>query len=382
MRMSPVAVISTVVIGLASNTAAAQDGAWTFFELGPGIKPAIATDGENVPHVAFLTEAIEGAVFYASNKSGAWQTETIAAGYFYGPVDIDATSAGVPYVAYHDHEAAQFNPSLGAGVLQIKNGSGWDEVRISDAGHDQWDADVAVEESGNWHFAGIDPSQFGSSAGLEYGTNAFGDARVEEVGSGPIPYEFGVSVEVGANGVVGISYYDAPKRSLNYAERSAGEDGSWSIATVQADGDSGRYSDLAYDGDGNAHLSYWVFKGSNTGVVRHAWRGADGAWQIEDVGELNAVEPGFVGARKITAIEIASDGTPQIMYGDEEKVVYATRNGDGSWANTTVVEAGERPLGQLVEFALDGNDQPHVTYFEVTQSSPLEGIVFYGTSGG
>ena len=128
--------------------------------------------------------------------------------------------------------------------------------------------------------------------------------------------------------------------------------------------------------------SYWVFKGANDGVVRHAWRGADGAWQIEDVGELSAVEPGFVGARKITALELANDGTPQIMYGDEGKVVYATRNSDGSWTNATVVEAGDRPLGQLVEFALDGNDQPHVTYFEVTQGSPLEGIVFYGTPGG
>lgn len=382
MRMSQVVVVSTIALGLAANPAAAQEGAWTFSELGSGIKPAIAVDGDNVPHVSFLTEAIMGAVFYASNISGAWQTETVAQGYFYGPVDIDVTRAGVPHVVYHDHEAAQFNQSLGAGVLQIKNGSGWDEVRISDAGHDQWDADVAVEDSGIWHFAGIDPSQFGSESGLEYITNAFGDPRVEKVGSGAIPYEFGVSVEVGGGGVVGISYYDAPKSSLMFAERGAGENGSWAITLVQSDGDSGRYSDLAYDPEGNPHLSYWVFKGANDGVVRHAWRGADGAWQIEDVGELSAVEPGFVGARKITALELANDGTPQIMYGDEEKVVYATRNSDGSWTNATVVEAGDRPLGQLVEFALDGNDQPHVTYFEVTQGSPLEGIVFYGTPGG
>lgn len=381
MRMSPAVIISTIALGLA-GPAMAQNGTWTFTEIGPGIKPAIAVDGNNLPHVSFLTEARGGAVFYATNKSGAWQTETVAKGYFYGPVDIDVTSAGEPYIVYHDHEAAQFDPSLGSGVLLIKNDDGWDRVRISDPGHDQWDADVAVEDNGVWHFGGIDPSQFGSSSGLEYITNAYGDPRVEEVGSGAIPYEFGVSVEAGKDGIVGISYYNEPERSLNYAERGAGESGTWSIAKVQADGDSGRYSDLAYDKDGNPHLSYWVFTGSSAGVVRHAWRGGDGAWQIEDVGELDAVEPGFTGARKMTAIEMASDGTPQIMYGDKAKVVYATRNSDGSWTNTTVVEAGDRPLGQLVEFALDGNDQPHVTYTEITQGNPLEGIVFYGTTGG
>ncbi len=381
MRMSPAVVISTIALGLA-GPAMAQNGTWTFTEIGPGIKPAIAVDGNNVPHLAYLTEAIEGGVFYATTEGGAWQSETIAEGYFYGPVDIDVTTAGVPAVAYHDHEAPQFDPSLGSGVLLIKNGGDWETVRISDAGHDQWDADVAIDDSGIWHFAGVDPSQFGSTSGLEYVTNAFGDQRVEEVGSGAIPYEFGVSVEARSDGVVGISYYNAPEQSLNYAERSAGENGSWSIAKVQADGDSGRYSDLAYDKDGNPHLSYWVFTGSSNGVVRHAWRDGDGAWQIEDVGELSAVEPGFTGARKITAIEMTSDGTPRIMYGDKSKVVYATRNDDGSWTNTTVVEAGDRPLGQLVEFALDGNDQPHVTYTEITQGSPLEGIVFYGTTGG
>ncbi|MHA1567713.1 MAG: hypothetical protein ACTSX7_20565, partial [Alphaproteobacteria bacterium] len=270
----------------------------------------------------------------------------------------------------------------GSGVVQIKNGDGWEKVLISNAGHDQWDADIAVDDSGIWHLAGIDPSQFGSSDGLEYVTNAYGDPRVEAVGSGAIPYEFGVSVEVGKDGLVGISYFDDPKQALNYAERSAGESGTWSIVEVQADGDSGRYSDLAYDAQGNPHISFWVFKSASSGVVRHAWRGSDGAWQIEDVGELNAVESGFTGARKITAIELAGDGTPQIMYGDKVRVVHAVRNDDGSWETSTVLEAGDRPLGQLVEFALDQADRPHVTYFEVTQASPLEGIVFYGTPGG
>ena len=47
---------------------------------------------------------------------------------------------------------------------------------------------MAVEDSGIWHFAGVDPAQFGSQSGLEYITNAFGDPRVGKVGSGAIPY--------------------------------------------------------------------------------------------------------------------------------------------------------------------------------------------------
>ena len=280
---------------------------------------------------------------------------------------------------YHDHEAAQFDQTLGSGIVLDKASGVWQLSKISDAGHDQWDSDIAAESGGVWHFAGIDPVQFGSQDGVEYATNAFGDTTVEQVGSGPIPYEFGVSIELDGQGGVGISYFGASDLSLRYAARTSGPTGSWTISTVAADGDSGRYSDLAYDASGNPHLSYWLAESPTGGTVRYAWLDDSGNWQSEDVGVLTDVQPGFTGARRITAIEIDSAGTPHIMYGDKSQILYGTRTGDGNWTIQEALSSDGR-FGQLVEFALDGNDTPHVTYFEVTNPSPLEGIVFYATA--
>ena len=85
-----------LALTLSAAPAAAQELVWTTSEIGPGIKPAIALDADNVPHLAFLTEAISGAAFYASNAFGTWVTEEVAKGYFYGPVDIDVAPDGVP----------------------------------------------------------------------------------------------------------------------------------------------------------------------------------------------------------------------------------------------------------------------------------------------
>lgn len=377
------ATVSVIALGLMQAPAGAQEQKWSFEEIGVGIKPALAVDGDGTPHVSFLTEAIRGATFYATNKSGAWTVDEIAEGYFYGPVDIDVSPEGVPYIAYHDHEAASFNPQLGAGVVQWPENGAWQSLKIDHPGHDQWDSDIDATRRGGWHFAGIDPVQFGSNSGLEYVTNAFGGVLVEEVGSGAIPYEFGVSIEVGSpgtgGGVVGISYYGANTQDLRFAERGPGIAGPWIIETVAEAGDVGRYSDLGLDSRDEPHISYWSFETGQSGTVNYAWRNIDAEWQIEEVGRLENVEAGFTGARKITAIEVDRDNRPHIMYGDKSQIFYATRGDDGTWTNELVLAAPGN-LGQLVEFALDNDGRPHLTYFEVTNPSPLQGKVFYGTT--
>lgn len=373
------AAASVLTIGAAlMGPVGAAELKWSFEKVGEGIKPAIALDASNAPHITFLTEEIRGAAFYTTNKSGQWKTERVSEGYFYGPIDIDVTSGGKPYITYHDHEATGFNPRLGAGVVAAGDGGVWTLTTIKDRGHDQWDADVAVEDNGNWHLAGIDPSQFGSQDGVEYITNAFGGVKVEQVGSGPQPYEFGVSIEVG-QGVVGISYFNAGSSDLIYAERSAGATGTWTLTTVDSGGDVGRYSSLAYDSNGAPHISYIAITGRASGTVRHAWLDG-GAWKTEDVGSLDKIQAGMTGARKITAIALDAGDNPHIMFSDRAVVKYASRE-NGAWSTSTVFENKGNKLGQLVEFALDGDAMPHVTFFELTSSSgPLFGDILYGSA--
>ncbi len=370
---------SALTLGAAmAVTASAADLKWSFEKVGEGIKPAIAVDASDVPHITFLTEELRGGAFYTTNKSGQWKLETVAEGYFYGPIDIDVTSDGKPYITYHDHEATGFNPALGAGIVAIGGGGSWNLTKINDRGHDQWDADIAVEDDGNWHFAGIDPLQFGSQDGLEYATNAFGGIKVEQVGSGGIPYEFGVSIELG-QGVVGISYFDANSADLRYAERSPDASGKWTLTTVDAEGDVGRYSSLAYDSKGVPHISYISKTGRASGTVRHAWR-EGGDWKIEDVGKLDKIRAGMTGARKITAIAIDANDDPHIMFTDRAVVVYSSRE-NGAWSSSTVIEDSGNKLGQLVEFELDSKGMPHATFFELTGGGgALFGDIIYASA--
>ena len=85
--------VAALIVGAAAALPA-SGAEWTFEKIGRGIKPALAIDGRNTPHVTFLTELMEGAVFHATNRSGEWRTATVATGYFYGPVDIDVTADG------------------------------------------------------------------------------------------------------------------------------------------------------------------------------------------------------------------------------------------------------------------------------------------------
>ena len=69
------AAASVLTIGAAlMGPAGAAELKWTFEKVGEGIKPAIALDAGNAPHIPFLTEEIPGAAFYTPNKPGQWTT--------------------------------------------------------------------------------------------------------------------------------------------------------------------------------------------------------------------------------------------------------------------------------------------------------------------
>ena len=137
------------------------------------------------------------------------------------------------------------------------------------------------------------------------------------------------------------------------------------------------FSQIVIGTEGRFHVSYLERTGNDSGNVRYATReGASGAWDITQVGLREGLTFGFVGARNSTSVALDSRGNPWVAYGDGETVRLARWDG-AAWQSSTVVEAGRRPLGQLVSLKLDAADQPHVAYFEVTSSQPLDGIVKY-----
>ena len=116
-----------------------------------------------------------------------------------------------------------------------------------------------------------------------------------------------------------------------------------------------------------------------SGVVRYAFRdGADGAWQISEVGRLDNVFLGFTGARNITSITVDDEAHPWIAFSDEA-VLKLARVEDGRWQSETVAEAGDTPFGQVISLDLDGDGRPHIAYALVTSKGPLNGSVWHAT---
>lgn len=347
---------------------------WTATVIGEGVKPVLALDPAGMPGVAYLLEDLQGFIAYASLADG-WEIETVTEGYFYGPIGLAYTPRGIPYIAYHDHQETSFVQDLGDLTVAFRNENAWQVEAVNDDGHDGWDSTIAIGIDGVVRAAGIDPQQFDRQSGVEYFELTAGGWEVTEIGSGPIAYEYNVSLAIAPDGEPGLTYYDNNAQTLRYATRNGD---SWAIETVDDSGDVGRYSSLAYDSLGNPHISYVDLTGATTATVRYATR-VDEAWEIVDVTQLTAVLPGFTGARRITQVAIDGDDRPHIVYGDESMVGYARHDGP-AWTTETVAAAGELRLGQLVSFALSPDGRPHLAIFEVTNSNPLNGTVAYLTT--
>jgi hypothetical protein len=106
---------------------------------------------------------------------------------------------------------------------------------------------------------------------------------------------------------------------------------------------------------------------NSPGVVKYATQASgDAVWEIRSVDTVTKLMFGFIGARNIT----------DVAYSDEKLLRLAVWDGS-EWRIDTVVDAGSATLGQLVSLALDFQDRPHIAYFEVTDKSPLDGVVKY-----
>jgi hypothetical protein len=362
---------------VASSGVAAQE--WQLTQIDQGTKPAIAVAPDGTPAIIYMLERQDGWVRIAQLQDGEWQSEQIVDGYFYGPPDIAAGPDGTFHGAYHDHQDSTFKPDKGDAVHIRGNAGDWTLTTAVDAGHDGWDNRITVDADGQPHMVGVDPEEFGGTDAVEYySLDADGAWLAEPVGSGPQTYRWAVSIAVDSDGDPWVSYYDGATTALMLAGRDAS---GWSIETVDDSGNSGLYSELAIDGEGGLHISYFELDDETNGSVKHAYRaGPEAEWQLSTVDTLEDVLIGFTGARNITSIDIGPDGTPWVAYSDES-VMRLAHLEDGAWLTETVTEAGDLPLGQIVSLAIDLDGRPHLAFADVTDKSELDGNIWYATRG-
>ncbi len=348
---------------------------WELTEIGSGTKPVLALNAD-APGIAYILERQDGFVAYADEASG-WQPEPVVEGYFYGPIGIAYDPSGVAHIAYHDHQASSFQQDLGDLTLATRRSDAtWAINPAVHDGHDGWDSTIAIGPDGIVRAAGIDPVQFGSEEGVEYYELGIDGWQIDAIGTGPVAYEFNVALAIQPDGEPALTYYDTATTELRYAARTGN---TWSIETVDEDGDVGRYSSLAFDTAGTPHVAYYELLTNTGGAIRYATLTADG-WIVETIDTLDQVRPGFTGARRIASLAVDSAGVPHVAYSDEAGLHYATRT-DAGWDTTQILTPGDSPLGQLVSLAIDTGDQSHITFFELTEADPIGGVVYYLTTG-
>ena len=345
---------------------------WQVETVDSGIKPAVGLDSQGKPHITYMVEREEGYVKYAYLDGDDWSLNIVAEGYFYGPPAIAINNSDLPNIVWHDHQDMNFVPKKGDAVRAVLSTDGtWTVGAIKHEGHDGWDNSITIDSQGTVHTASIDPSQFESEAGVEYAVRTQ-SWKVEAIGSGPIAYEFGTAIAVDDQNLPGITYYNDITGELMFAHKSS--EGDWQIVAVD-DGDTGKFSSLAFDALGQPHISYFAEESESSGTIRYAFR-VDSVWQIEDVDIVTDVKQGGTGARHLTWLEIDSQGRPHIAYNDRSQLKYAFRNEEG-WQIEVVSEAGEKPFGQLVVMDLDDQDQPHLVYTVFVVPAIPQGVVRY-----
>lgn len=353
-------------------TFAVADG-WSAVAVGVGVKPAVALDSSGSPAMAWLFERVgEGFVAYAAADDG-WAGEAVREGYFYGPIDLAFDRQDVPFVAYHDHQADDFDPELGDLTIVYPDGDRWTRDVARHPGHDGWDTALVIGGDGVFHAAGVDPSQFGSEVGIEYYRKSQNGWEVTPIGSGPTPYQYNLGLALDNAGLPAMSFYDFDNGDLRYAHLA---DGLWDIETVASDGDIGKYSSLAFTAEGDPAITSFEQTGSEAGRIVYAVRRA-GTWTMETVGDLASFEEG--NARRNSSLAFDSAGRPHVAFSDTSGVWYAVRQEPG-WVVERIVTA-DLPLGQLVSLRLDAADVAHLGIYEVTNPSPLDGSVAYLTNG-
>jgi hypothetical protein len=332
-----------------------------------GAKPSLAVNSDGVPHIAFMLEAMPGFVKHAVLGDAGWNFTTISEGYFYGPLDIELDRAGDPAISWHNHDTEN------EAYAKLVDGK-WVVQDVDHPGHDGWDNNLVLDLKSRPHTVSIDPKQFGSSSGVEY---AFYDGdtwTVEEVGSGPIAYEFGMAIALDMSYNPQLAWYDDTEKDLKYAVK---EGDSWEISTVDSEGDVGRYPALVIDKNNNAYISYYEMMTNTSGYIKVAkWDGE--AWTSERIDKLDNVVVGFTGARKTSSIVLDFEQNPIVVYSDESVIKLALSDGS-DWSLETVSEAGDLPFGQQVSMAVDVNGTLHLTYAEVaSKGAPgVKGVIRY-----
>lgn len=165
-------------------------------------------------------------------------------------------SGGAPRISYHDvtNKALKF----------ASFDSEWTVSEVDQSEECGLDTSLALDENDNAHI-----SYYNFSGELKYMMKSVATWSLPQVvdssGAVSTPGGEGTSLAIADDGTVHISYFDFVNEDLKHAW---GTSGSWSIETVDSNGDVGSDSSLAIAPDGTVHITYYDRDNKD---LKHAW---------------------------------------------------------------------------------------------------------------
>jgi len=272
-----------------------------------GYLSSLAVDAAGKLHVAYYGSA-ENQLRYATDRSGAWQSEPARLYWSSGGGARFQLALGAdgPLVLY------SYPNSSSALLFAERRAAGWSHSRLVDELPDGFA--MVTDRAGRAH-ACLTASA--SHPGVRYAIRRGDRWTITQVTSDP-EAQGACAIAVDASGLPHIVYYKVIAGDVAYARGDAA--GSFTVTMVDTAGNVGSELAIAVAADGTPHVAAYR---SDVPALRHAQL-EGGAWVAEDVGlGTNGRWP---------AIAIDGSGEPVISYFDQARfrVAVSQRTG-GAW---------------------------------------------------
>jgi hypothetical protein len=342
----------------------------TVDDLGVGFETlSFAVDAVGNPHIAYSTSRDGNQVKYAHRVEGHWLTQTVSAGGWLPSLALDAS--GVPHISYTGDDNnlyyARWTGSVWAiQVVDVSRQVWQNKIAIDRSGapHIVFRADdrglVYVHRTGStWISQTIysepatDISLALDQADVPHVTFVVSDAELKYANAKAgywvaqtVDRAWWSSLVLDSSGNPRISYqWD---NNLKYAQWTGS---SWNIKVLDHSGRVWSSVSLALDGEGAPQLSYlydWPY-----GLRYARWTG--NVWAIQDVASDLGWDNGS------TSLALDRSGKPHIAYSDETEIYHADWTGS-AWTTQTIITQYP-PTGSenlQVSLALDSADRPQI----------------------
>ncbi len=315
---------------------------------------SITVDSSDQPHLAYC--AYENGnwhnpltVMYASWNGSEWLIQNVTQGR--GKIDLALDSSNKPHIIFNDNSVRLMYARL--------NSTGWN-IQVIDNGHS---GSIALDSAGNPHIAYLSIDNT-----LKYASWTPVGWSIQTIDSSQLFSK--PSLKLDSNDNPHILYgYNTPgaQHVLTIVKYAAYHDSCWSTQTVISDAAAGGFGNLALDSNGHPHFTYILpninrslgypqYNDLNTTLTYVNWNGS--AWNSQEV----AFNIHWLDQAGYLALD--SQDNPHIVYynltdSSSGALMYLQFNG-ADWTSQIVDSNSSANSGPI---ALDSDTNPHLIYF-------------------